>query len=257
MYFRVKECKISEISGDRTVYPVHSFGPDGTCFDPRLAVQQTLAPPNIEIAFRSFRFRTDSVTNNNQVQEQLVSCQLHLDSVASMSNGSNQPQTASYCSCYSPCECGVLPGYTFDTALSSCVDIDECQSDADVCPLNSDCVNTDGSYECFSTETGGSGDTCDNIVNMQFALQYNHQLVFDDLDIYDYVHIKILDSENFDYLINIGIQSTAYTGPNVRPNDQWNIVIGGGIENLRWRFHFFQFAAVAGGHLQSSISPNR
>lgn len=253
--FRVKECKISEIGGDRAVYPIHSFGPTGTCYYPLLAVKQEFISPNIVIAFRSFRF----TSNDSQPQQQKVSCQLHLDPVASVSN---QPQTPSYCSCYSPCECGVLPGYTFDAALSSCVDIDECQNDPDPCPLNSDCVNTDGSYECFSQE--GSGDTCENIdllecqsVEKQFVMQYNHQLVFDDLETYDYVHIKILDSENFDYRIIIGIQSTAYTGPN---DPKWEIVIGGGLKSARWRFHFIHFADDGWGsglRAVQRISPDR
>ena len=180
---------ISEIGGDRTVYPIHSFDPAGTCFYHLLAVEQTFVPPNIEISFRTFRF----ATNDNQPQKQAVRCQLHLDPVTSVSS----PQTPKQCSCFSPCECGVLPGYVFDTALSSCIDINEC--DNSPCPLNSDCLNTEGSYECLPEEGSGSQDEksdfdCPNGVTptpiikdswhpfKQFPKDYNHQLIFDNLD---------------------------------------------------------------------------
>ena len=174
-YFRVKECKISEVGGDRVVYPIHSFDPTGTCTYDSLAVQQTYVSPNIEIAFRSFRFRS----NNNEVQFQKVSCNVHLDPVASFS----APSTLQSCTCYSPCECGVLPGYEYNSALYSCLDINECESSP--CPTNSDCINNEGSYECLSQESSG-GDSCQiknacKTVENTFALQYDHQLVFDNL----------------------------------------------------------------------------
>ena len=55
LLLRVKECKITDSNGSE-VYPIHSFKPEGTCFDQRLAVNQTSNSPNIEIEFRSFRF---------------------------------------------------------------------------------------------------------------------------------------------------------------------------------------------------------
>ena len=188
MRFSVKECKIVEKNGDRTVYPIHSFDPAGTCFHDLLAVQLNSTFSNIEISFRSFRFTTD----DNLTQEQKVSCKLHLDPVSSGS--SNQPIKP--CSCHSECECGVLPGFVYNLSLSKCLDIDEC-ADGNACPPNTDCINLNGSFECSPKE--GSGDSsqfqdvedlgCRSLtvplLNSNIADQKwvkNHQLIFDDLD---------------------------------------------------------------------------
>ena len=149
--FSIKECKISEINGDRTVYPIHSFDSiSGTCYYQLLGVQQRTVGSNIAIGFRSFRF----TTADNQLQQQRVSCKLHLDSVSSA-------QTMQPCTCHSECECGVLPGFAFDAVQATCIDIDECAVPGNTpCPVNSDCINTEGSYECISQEGSGSGDDC-------------------------------------------------------------------------------------------------
>ena len=40
-------------------------------------------------------------------------------------------------------------------------DIDECELDVDDCDVNSDCVNTEGSYECVClTGYSSNGETC-------------------------------------------------------------------------------------------------
>lgn len=57
-----------------------------------------------------------------------------------------------------------LPGYTGQGAVGNCLDIDECSADPDMCPENSQCVDTLGSYECvcyfgYKMDAG----TCSNI----------------------------------------------------------------------------------------------
>ena len=163
------------------MYLIHSYDPAGQCFDNRLAVQQISSYPYVEIAFRSFRFTTD----NNLTQEQKVSCKLHMDPVSSSSNH----QAMAQCSCYSPCECGVLPGFTFDSSLSKCLDIDECTT-SNSCLSNTDCINTNGSYECISQE--GSGQNicqlqdvqdfgCKTVDHSFVPKTYSHQLILNDL----------------------------------------------------------------------------
>ena len=78
--FRVMECKISEVNGNRTVYPIHSFDQvSGTCFYQLFGVQERTVGSDIAIGFRSFRF----TTADSQPQQQRVSCKLHLDPVSS------------------------------------------------------------------------------------------------------------------------------------------------------------------------------
>ena len=100
VFFRVTECKITNANEDRTAYAIHSFDPAGTCYNNRLAAQQLSASPNIEIAFRSFRFTTDVGDTSSQYQK--VRCKIHLDPSPSNSTAAQTPPD---CSCYSPSEC--------------------------------------------------------------------------------------------------------------------------------------------------------
>ena len=76
-------------------------------------------------------------------------------------------------------------------------------------------------------------------VQTSFAIQYNHKQVFDNLDDYDYVDMKMLGPEWFDSRIVIGLQSTAYAGPL---DPKWEIIIGGGVGGRRRFKHFVHFA---------------
>ena len=222
---------ISEIGGNRTVYPIHSFDPAGTCVYDLLGVEQKFVQPNIEISFRTFRFATD----NNQPQRQAIRCQLHLDLDASVSTSPTPKQ----CSCFTPCECGDLPGYVFDTALSSCTDINECDRVGHYCATHThNCVNTPGSYECIPI--------CPNGQNAHYwytnkpgwikrmTATYHHHLVLDDMDTSEFVYVHTdkfprgfvpsITTINHDNPVIIGLQSSAYSGPT---DPKWEIVIGG------------------------------
>jgi len=51
-----------------------------------------------------------------------------------------------------------------DTDGLSCVDIDECENEADNCHVNANCTNTIGSFTCQCKEGYmGNGITCDDI----------------------------------------------------------------------------------------------
>ena len=97
-HIRVTECSIANAAGDRVVYPIHSFDPAGRCFDKRFAVQQLSTLPNVEIAFRSFRFTSNGNGGQSDSQNQKVTCKIHLDPP------SVSPTTID-CSCFSPTEC--------------------------------------------------------------------------------------------------------------------------------------------------------
>ena len=97
-HIRVTECSIANAGGDRIVYPIHSFDPAGRCFDKRFAVQQLSTLPNVEIAFRSFRFTSNGSGGNSDSQNQKVTCKIHLDPPS-------VSPTSIDCSCFSPTEC--------------------------------------------------------------------------------------------------------------------------------------------------------
>ena len=64
--------------------------------------------------------------------------------------------------CVSPTtvDCRCKNGFERNKA-SLCVDIDECSTAEDICDVNSDCSNTDGSYKCYCREGFyGRGDIC-------------------------------------------------------------------------------------------------
>ena len=96
----VTECKITDRSGDRVVYPIHSFDPAGTCFNKLFHVQQlpnVETSPKIVIGFKSFRFTTGDGDNESQYQK--VSCKLHLNPATKATD------TPMDCTCFNQSDC--------------------------------------------------------------------------------------------------------------------------------------------------------
>ena len=56
---------------------------------------------------------------------------------------------------------------------------------------------------------------------VSFTKDYNHQLIFDNLDTFDHVYVKVFDHDS---QIIIGLQETDYSGP---ADSKWEVVIGG------------------------------
>ena len=96
----VKECRITDGSGDRVVYPIHSFDPAGTCFNKLFDVQQLSTSPNVKIAFKSFRFTTGDGDNESQYQK--VSCKLHLEPATKATD------TPMDCTCFNQSDCDTM-----------------------------------------------------------------------------------------------------------------------------------------------------
>ena len=71
VFYRIKQCKIS--SGDRAIYPMHSFQNDETCFNSILAVSQTSFNPDVEFSFRTFRFTIDGTQSDSEPLKELGS----------------------------------------------------------------------------------------------------------------------------------------------------------------------------------------
>ena len=96
-YFRIINCNVAY--NENSLYPIHSFNNDQLCFDKsRLNVMQTVFGANIEFSMRTFLFKTNG--SSAEEQQQTISCNLHLDPAADVS--STEPDD---CSCYSEDEC--------------------------------------------------------------------------------------------------------------------------------------------------------
>ena len=54
------------MTGNKQIYPVHSFDDSGTCLDQRLNTILTATSSNVEIQFRSFRFTTDGNLDDSE-----------------------------------------------------------------------------------------------------------------------------------------------------------------------------------------------
>jgi hypothetical protein len=70
--------------------------------------------------------------------------------------------SAGYCSSSGSCVCG--QGYVLNSALTNCIDIDECNLGTSRCAGGGSCVNTPGSYACLcplGTQLGVDQRTCE------------------------------------------------------------------------------------------------
>lgn len=57
------------------------------------------------------------------------------------------------------CEC--KNGFYYDDTIVACIDIDECQANANICDRNADCYNQLGGYSCRCRDGfHGNGYTC-------------------------------------------------------------------------------------------------
>jgi len=101
---RLINCNVAY--AEHSLYPIHSFNNDQLCFDKsRLNVMQSVFGSNIEFSMRTFLFKTNG--SSAEEQQQTISCNLHLDPAADVS--STEPDD---CSCYSEDECSVPAGFT-------------------------------------------------------------------------------------------------------------------------------------------------
>ena len=74
---------------------------DTVCFDySRLLFQQTEFTPNVAFTMRTFRFNINGQDDSNDVQQQTITCDLHLIPAADLVQ-----QQADDCTCYDAAAC--------------------------------------------------------------------------------------------------------------------------------------------------------